>query len=307
MMAASMVPASGVPSGSWATLRATGSPRSEVGFVRVGGRLFLLWGGNMNQAYTPLRDRWRRLPDLPADLDHIQAVTVDRKIYSLGGFVRGSGNPKPPAGSVWIFDPATGQTTAGTPMPEGRERGAGGVVRWKGELYYLGGVRWGVAVPWVDVYDPVADEWRSLPDMPRARDHFHPQVVRGVAYVTGGRAGDPTAPFGFTDALDLATGTWTTGLAPMPTPRGGYASAVVAGRVVVIGGEGAPTAPFDTVEAYDPATDTWSTWAPMPTARHGIQAAVWNGTIFVAAGGTIARSGKGASDVLEVLTPPAVA
>jgi hypothetical protein len=57
-----------------------------------------------------------------------------------------------------------------------------------------------------------------------------------------------------------------------------------------------------TVEAYDVANDAWRTLAPIPTARDGIQAVVFDGEVYVAGGGTLPR-GTGPTDVLEVYIP----
>ena len=81
------------------------------------------------------------------------------------------------------------------------------------------------------------------------------------------------------DVYDFATGRWTTGLAPLPTPRPGAATAVFGDEIVVIGGEVVGVGTFDTVEAYNTTTNTWRTLTSMPTARHGIQAAVFNGRV----------------------------
>jgi N-acetylneuraminic acid mutarotase/glucose/arabinose dehydrogenase len=288
--------------GSWRAAAPTGLARQEVSFSKVSNRFYLTWGGTTQQVYNPRRDRWRWLHPLPADLDHIQSVALNGKIYSLGGLHRQPGQPKPSVGSVWIYDPATDTFSSGAAMPTGRERGAGGVAVWNGKIYYFGGLHDGVAVPWADVYDPVADTWMALDDMPRARDHFQAAIVGGTLYAIGGRQGVRAEPFGFNDAYDLTAGTWTTGLAPLPTPRGGYAVAVVKGHILVIGGEGADGT-FSEVESYDPVTDTWSSLAGMPTARHGIQAVVWHGQVFVAAGGA-AAGGPSPTDVTEVFTPP---
>ena len=32
-------------------------------------------------------------------------------------------------------------------------------------------------VNWLDEYNPTTGEWKSLPDAPHARDHFHAAVV----------------------------------------------------------------------------------------------------------------------------------
>jgi N-acetylneuraminic acid mutarotase len=89
----------------------------------------------------------------------------------------------------------------------------------------------------------------------------------------------------------------------MITARAGTGCGVVGGRLVVVGGEGAATATgvFSEVEAYDPASDSWESLTPMPTPRHGMAAAVWDGALHVPGG---ARSaGFGAVATHEVLTP----
>jgi hypothetical protein len=287
--------------GAWSAVAPTGFPRSEVSYTRVGGRFYLSWGGTLHQAYNPKRDRWRPVASLPQALNHIQTVALAGKVYAIGGLVMGPGSPKPSSGTVWIYDPATDIFTSGAPMPEGRERGAGGVAVHDGLIYYVGGLHDGVPVPWVDVYDPVADEWESLPDAPRARDHFQAAVVDGTLHAIGGRAGDVNAPFGHHDALDLETGTWTTGLEPLPTPRGGYAVAVLGDEILVIGGEGGGKA-FRKVEAYSTTDGSWRTLAPMDTPRHGIQAVVWRDRVFVAVGART-QGGSTPTDTHERFTP----
>jgi len=68
----------------------------------------------------------------------------------------------------------------------------------------------------------------------------------------------------------------------------------------VVGGE-STSGTFDQVEAYDPGRDGWSDHAPMPTARHGLGAAVVGGRIHVIAGGP--TPGGSASPANEIFTP----
>ncbi len=208
------------------------------------------------------------------------------RIFYIGGLDMDVGYPDGEVGTVEIYDPVTEEVSAGTAMPAGRERGAGGVAAYKGRIYYVGGLHGGSAVKWVDVYDPVTDTWEQLPDMPSARDHFHAVVLDGKLHVIGGRAGTFASTTGDHDAYDLEAETWAGDLAALPTPRGGYGAAVIDGEIVVIGGETTGQA-LGTVEAYRPGTGggTWRALPAMPTARHGIQAAACSGAIYVAAGG----------------------
>jgi N-acetylneuraminic acid mutarotase len=70
--------------------------------------------------------------------------------------------------------------------------------------------------------------------------------------------------------------------------RTGLASAVVSGKIYVIGGYfvGAEEQVFNIVEEYDPDTDTWTTKSPMPTPRCWLTACVVEDKIY-AIGGTL--------------------
>ena len=91
-------------------------------------------------------------------------------------------------------------------------------------------------------------------------------------YAIGGRQGPLGSELAETDAYDIASRAWRYDLASLPTPRGGVATAALGGRIFVIGGE-TPYGVLRTVDAYDPRGDRWRTVDPVPTARHGIQAA----------------------------------
>jgi hypothetical protein len=83
---------------------------------------------------------------------------------------------------------------------------------------------------------------------------------------------------------------WTSKLAD-PVPREYAASAVLNGKVYVMGGQRTdsgviPGPATNLVEVYDPATNSWSAATPMPTARMGLVAAVVNGKIYAIGGRT---------------------
>ncbi len=298
--------------GAWESRAPSGPVRQEVAYVQLNGKFYLAGGGSAHEVYDPTTNSWADVASLPESLDHIQAVTVDGKIYYVGGL---ESWPSPASAQVYIYDPGTNSFTQGAPMP--RPRGAGGVAVYQGRIYYAGGLSAGSAVPWFDVYDPGINSWSALPDMPVARDHFHAAVVGTKFFVTGGRDTSIDATITSTIAYDLDAGTWQTGgLQPIPTARGGFGAAVLGDEILVIGGEGGGST-FANVEAYNTTTNTWRSLAPMPTARHGIQATECNGGVYVAAGG-LTQGGSNPSDIHQVFflngtttcvppPPPAVA
>ena len=174
-----------------------------------------------------------------------------------------------------------------------------------GRIYYAGGLDPynKVSTPWFSVYDPATDRWSELHDMPRARDHFGAAIVDGKLYAIGGRHVVRENPVVENDAYDLATGKWITGLAPLPGERSGTATAVLGDEILVLGGERIWTQPAKrTVEAYHPATDTWRSLPDMAIGAHGIQAAVCNGGVYVAAGAT-SPGAKDPSTFFQVYFP----
>jgi len=123
-----------------------------------------------------------------------------------------------------------------------------------------------------DEYDPVTNTWRSRAEMPGPRNFAVASVVNGKCYVIGGGAGEAFSDPALTtvQAYDPATDTWEN-KAPLPEGRHGAASAVVDGKIYVIGG--GDSADFGganlraAVAIYDPRTNLWRKGAPMRRPR----------------------------------------
>ncbi|MFC1500433.1 Kelch repeat-containing protein [Candidatus Zixiibacteriota bacterium] len=116
---------------------------------------------------------------------------------------------------------------------------------------------------------------------------------------------DPPPPDTELDILEIynpVTGVWTVGDS-MTTPRSTAASAVIDGKLYVVGGTdraypGRPV--YDVLEVYDPVTDSWTSKAPMLTPRWGAGAAAVDGKLYVMGG---AHSKKIFYDTLEIYDP----
>ena len=124
-------------------------------------------------------------------------------------------------------------------------------------------------------------------------------MVDGILYAIGGRPISPASNYDIVEAYDLAMDKWTT-KAPMPSHRGGLASAVLNGKIHTFGGERADGV-FDNHEVFDPTRNAWTVEAPMPTARHGLAAVTAEGKIHVIGGGP--KQGLAQTSVVEVWTP----
>ncbi|MGH9631328.1 MAG: kelch repeat-containing protein, partial [Bryobacteraceae bacterium] len=172
-------------------------------------------------------------------------------------------------------------------------------------IYVAGGLASSGSVADFDVFDTDTRTWTKLPSMPTARDHLTAQAIGGKIYAIAGRAG---RDFNVNEEFDPTTSNWRT-RAPIPTARGGLGSGTLNGRIQVFGGEGnsgTPQGTFRQNEEYDPAVDEWRTLAPMPTPRHGLYGATFEGRIFAPSGGPVA--GANFTNVHEAFyLPPAQA
>lgn len=287
--------------GTWSTLPATGLDRQEVALSVVDGRFLLTGGGARQQRFDFESNVWSDVEPLPLWLDHVQAVAVGGFVFYVGGL---TGWPQPHSSDVYAYDPQRDEFEMMAPMSRSGSdggRGGGGAAAHEGRIYYAGGLHDGEAVAWFDVFDPATNAWTVLPDMPRARDHFHAAIVDGIFYAIGGRDTEINAVLPAVDTYDLrqgSSGAWTPLVTELPTPRGGFATAVLGREIFVIGGEGGGRT-YDDVEVYDTVLGTWREATPMPTPRHGIQAAVCGGLVLIAAGGKT-QGGASATDVVEV-------
>ncbi len=309
---------SAVASLTWKRQESTHPPtaRHESAMVALDGKLYLLGGRGDRpmEIFDPASGRWTLGAAPPLDqLHHAQAVAYDGRIWVLGALT-GDFPAEPSVPTLWVYDPATDAWKPGAALPAGRARGASGVALHDGRLYLLGGVtrgHTGGVVPWLDVFDPATGQWAALPDAPRARDHFHAAVLDGQLYAAGGRLSahgsgtssmQSVAPV---DVFDIATGRWSTLPSPLPTPRSGTATVTWNDRLLVIGGESdAHTFAHAEVEAWNPATQRWEALPPLPVGRHGMQAAVLDGTLHVVAGSGNRGGGPELDDHYRLVVRP---
>jgi N-acetylneuraminic acid mutarotase len=169
-----------------------------------------------------------------------------------------------------------------------------------GKLYLFGGAR-GATVSDASFYDVAASSWRELPPLPEAREHCIAGEIGGVLYVAAGRSGGIGGFEPSTWAFDPVLETYTE-RAPIATPRGGVAGAVLGGKLYVFGGEGNgadPTGVFDEIEAFDAVANAWETLPAMLEPRHGLAAAELGGSIYLPGGAT--TQGFGAADAHTVM------
>ncbi len=175
-----------------------------------------------------------------------------------------------------------------TEVPTSRNGTATAVV--DGKIYIIGGVPYSnksgpgwSAVPTVEVYDTRTGAWGKAPDMPTPRITAQAAVFARDIYVFGGYSRGKIRgekDHKTVEVYNTRTNTWSR-TRDMPTLRRGFRTAVVDGKIYVIGGaifdkQRDLRVATDLVEAYDPLTERWKKYASMPTKRMWVDTAVVN-------------------------------
>lgn len=160
--------------------------------------------------------------------------------------------------ATWVVGTAVASWTAGIPMPEPRSEVAAALaldlrtLRWRvvrgprprehlaatalgGKVYAIGGRRAGydTNLATVEAYDPRANRWRRLPDLPSARGGTGAAAIAGRIVSVGGES--PRGTDRIVWALRPGTPRWTR-LPDLPTPRHGLGVVSLGGRVWVVAG-----------------------------------------------------------------------
>jgi N-acetylneuraminic acid mutarotase len=149
--------------------------------------------GNVFEVYDVSEDAWTPLAGLPQafpDRNHIAATAIGGKVYVAGGRYGGGSFGDPMTDSLDVYDPATGAWDQVAPMLRPRG-GVNGIAAfgcfhvWGGEGANIGEPN--NVFPDHDVYDPIADRWTRLVDLPTPiHGVTGAAFLNGVIYMPGG-------------------------------------------------------------------------------------------------------------------------
>lgn len=232
-------------------------------------------------ADLPTGGTWTMGVSIPIIRAETTAAELNGKFYMAGGIEKGYGGTT----NFDVFDPATNTWTTLASIPMAIHHA--GLIGLNDKLYLIGGyddigkmlrAEPDIASTWV--YDPAADSWSSIADMPAPRAAQGVVALDGKIYAVAGTG---------TGAQDIwiydpATDTWDDSpRAQLSIKREHVSAYVVDGKIYVVGGRWA-NVNIASVEIYDPATDTWTNGAEMPHAASGYMGAVLNDQIHVFGG-----------------------
>ncbi len=307
--------------GRWVKLAPFPEPAEELLGAAAGGKLYVFAGLNpgwkpkaLVYEYDPASDKWTKKKPMALASHHVAIAEMNGKIYAFGGFVLPASGPAAwqPVDNAFEYDPVTDVWKALAPMPT--KRGAAVAAAVNNKLYVIGGAtmlpnsketsihpaRAHRSLTTVEEYDPATNTWRERSMMPTPRNHFAVGAVNGKIYAIAGRIGAAFISGGgnrldLVEEYDVATDTWNSVRARMPTPRSAVAYGVHGGRVYVAGGEHQDynlSTAFRAFEGFDAAKKEWIVMPPMPLQRHGLAGAVL-GNRFHVISGDVQSAGTG--------------
>ncbi|XP_077285162.1 kelch-like ECH-associated protein 1B [Arctopsyche grandis] len=199
-----------------------------------------------------------------------------RMIYIAGGYLKYSLNTL----EVFNLDDGTWTTLPRLTVPRS---GLGGAFL-KGIFYAVGGRNNSPGSSydsdWVDMFNPVTEQWRPCSPMSTPRNRVGVAVMDGLLYAVGGSAG--TDYHKSVEYFDPEEDCWTN-VAPMHYARLGVGVAVVNRLLYAVGG-------FDgqhrlaSMECYHPENNEWTLVPSMKIARSGAGVAALNHWIYVVGG-----------------------
>jgi Kelch motif protein len=277
-------------------------PRAEVASAAVGDEIvvvggFLEGGASSSRvdAYSPARNRWRRLPNLPVAVNHPMAAAARGRLYVLGGY----GVAGPTRTAFAFFQ---GRWTRLPDLPEARAAAGAAVVGRT--LYVMGGVTDGGRIGNRELartalaFDLDRQSWSTIQG-PTPREHLGVTAARGAVYVVAGRTAGFDTNLDLVEAYVPSRRAWSR-LPPVPGRRGGTGATVASNSIVSAGGEAAEGT-IRSVYRFDLATRQWRRLPDMLTPRHGLAVVGFRSRVYTLAGGpTPGLSVSGANEYLTL-------
>lgn len=300
LLVATLVASAGAGSAQWESRAAMPLPRTEVAAAVVGREIVVAGGftsdGGASQradAYSPARDTWRRLPDLPIGVHHTMLVGVGGRPHVIGGY-SAAGTP---LRTMFVLD--RGAWRALDPLPYARAAAGAAVVGRR--IVVAGGVTVGPRrlARSALVFDLRSRRWSPVAG-PTPREHLGVTSLGGTVYAVGGRTSGLDTNTPHFESYRPGDRAWRR-LQPVSDPRGGTGAAALTGYVVSVGGE-EPGGTIAEVLAYRVTDRRWIRLADLPTPRHGVGAAALAGRIYVIGGGP--EPGLTVSSANEALAVP---
>ncbi|MFC7547276.1 S8 family serine peptidase [Plantactinospora sp. GCM10030261] len=195
---------------SWTALPDLPTARSKPSAAAVNGKVYVLGGWSASgdpvasvDVFDPAAGSWSTLSTTnPAPRSAAGTAVAGNKVYLVGGCADSECSD---TDDTVIFDPATGAFSTGAAYPHPVSwMSCGGI---SGGVYCAGGAG---TTEFTDAfrYDPAADSWSPLPDLPIDLWGGQYAATGDLLVIAGGVTGGSTAVTNRTVGYDPAAGAW---------------------------------------------------------------------------------------------------
>lgn len=247
-------------------------------------------GLDLDECEAPpnLASPWLEGPPLAEPRDEPRAVAIGDSIYLVGGTtgieeIAPERHRLDASDELTRFDPRTGRYEELAPLP--RPLNHVGLTTYRGDIYVAGGYGRLVDANTSRAffrYDPEADRWSRLPDMPLPRAAGAVGILGHRLIWAGGAKNSIARSEAF--AYDFRSRRWSR-LPSMHTRREHVGEAVLGGKLYVLGGRAPKSLAVDTAERFDPRTGEWETLPTMPVPSGGLAAVSLDDAVVAVSGG----------------------
>lgn len=222
--------------------------------------LFLLSPLGLNQVHA----QWIQIGDA-LDLRYEgQSVAINDKMYVFSGFTSGF----QVEAKNEVYDPSTDTWTNFPNMPQPVTHTGVAVVN-NNEVWVVGGRKVNnTQIALSQIYNISTQSWSNGPSLPENRAGGGLALVNNKLYYLSGFGDNGLIDEPEVYMLDLANqGAGWSVATNAPFPRNHFATAVLNGKIYMIGGQTEhdfSAQDVTDVDVYDPGTNTWATVAPLP-------------------------------------------
>lgn len=289
---------SGEPSWKLVGTNGSCSARHECGFVANKNALYLIGGRGEKpiDKFTPATNTWTSLNPTPIEMHHITPVSLNNYIYIVSGLT-GQYPKETPLTHIYRFDPEKDIWETIFEIPKSRRRGGAGVTIHNNKIYVVNGISDGHTSgtsSLFDVYDPIKNTWKILPNSPAPRDHCAAVTLGDSLISIGGRNTSYHEPNNFqaffntvidtVDYFDFKKQSWHTFKIKLPNPAAGAAAVILHNELYFFGGETKKKAASNKMFCFKPIQKKWIQKSSLKQGRHGTNAVVLNDHIYIASG-----------------------
>lgn len=297
----------------WSLKNPLSQARSHFGVETFDGKIFVLGGGGFNfepldsvEIYDPKTDRWTEGAPMPTRRSGIVAVSVQDRIFVMGGGFRKLDGSFEFLRTVEIYDPLRDHWEAGPQLI--KQHDAPAATFYKDKIYLFGGHHpeatggplTDPAFSFSEVLDFTVGSWKAIPAMPTARFSLTVLPWGHCLLALGGGAftGKNFTNFDRVEAFDPVENHWKEEVEmKLPWPGAGVGGCVLKNCLFIFGGNDGEKIQ-DRAACFNPSEKTWKELPPMPYSRVIMGVAGLDDEIFIIGG----RGPDGKQPVDTVMT-----